>query len=207
MILRGSTWKMRKCNCIIIALLLHSIVLFGQEQESLYLLETDSTWRKEVFTFPPSFAKELNYEGFVEAQFPEGWRKKDSPEFWSYVFAWNIEGNEMLTTNELEANLQIYFDGLMKVVNKDKNIVLPNTIAQFHKKENANNISKFTGTIKIYDAFVTKKIIPLNVLVEKYYCDQKKKSIIFFRLSPKDFGNEIWLKLEKIKLRDDPCEN
>jgi len=177
------------------------------KKDILNLLETDTTWKKEIFNFPISFAKEINYEGFEEAQFPEGWRKKDSPDFWSYVFAWNINGNVELNENELEINLQIYFDGLMKVVNKDKEIVIPKTIAQFRKKVDSNNISSYIGKVEIFDAFVTKEPMTLNVLVEKYYCELKKKSIILFRFSPKDFESDVWLKLKRVKLRDDFCKN
>lgn len=177
------------------------------KKDILNLLETDATWKKEIFNFPISFAKEINYQGFEEAQFPEGWRKKDSPDFWSYVFAWNVNGNIELKENELETNLQIYFDGLMKVVNKDKEIVIPNTIAQFRKKGDSNNISSYIGKVEIFDAFVTKEPMTLNVLVEKYYCELKKKSIILFRFSPKDFESDVWLKLKRVKLRDDFCKN
>lgn len=176
------------------------------KKDNVNLLETDTTWRKEIFNFPIHFAKEINYEGFEEAQFPEGWRKKDSPDFWSYVFAWNINLNTELTANELETNLQIYFDGLMKVINKDPELVLPKTIAQFHKKEDANNISRYTGKVEIFDAFVTNKPMTLNVSIDKYYCEQKKKSIILFRFSPKEFGNDIWGKLKKVTLRANICD-
>ena len=98
---------------IIIALLLHTIVTFGQEKEDLNLLVTDSTWIKEIIKFPIGFAQEIKFEGFEDLRFPPGWSKQDSPNFWSYVWAWSINGIEGLTENEMEKNIQFYFDGLL----------------------------------------------------------------------------------------------
>jgi hypothetical protein len=71
--------------------------------------------------------------------------------------------------------------------------------------EKVGDVTRFSGTIKIHDAFATKKIMTLNVLIENHYCEQK--SIILFKFSPKEFGNDIWEVLKKINLRDAVCEN
>jgi CubicO group peptidase (beta-lactamase class C family) len=177
------------------------------DRESLFLLKTDETWTSEIFTFPLNFAPNLQFEGIEEAHFPKGWRNINSPEFWSYAFAWNINLTRRLSENELENYLQIYFDGLTKVVNKEKDLVLPDAASKMYKMEKVGDVSRFSGTIKIHDAFVTKKIMTLNVLVENHYCEQKKKSIILFKFSPKEFGNEIWRVLEKVHLSGKVCEN
>jgi len=176
------------------------------DQANLYLLKTEDTWGKEIFTFPIHFAKDINYEGVEEAHFPKGWREVESPEFWSYAFAWNINFTTKLTTTELETNLQRYFDGLMDGVNKKKDLVLPKTVAKFQNNEDAEKLSKFTGTVKVHDAFVTQRTMTLHVMVEAQYCEEEKKSIIVFKFSPKNFGNEIWQTLKAIELRENVCE-
>ena len=179
--------------------------LTGKEVEKVSILETENTWGKEVFTFPLRFAKDIKYKGFEEAHFPKGWRKEDSNEFWSYVFAWNINLVEELTSKELEKNLQIYFDGLMTSVNKEKGKTLPKTVVEINELENSNGVSKFIGTVNIYDSFITRKPLLLNISVEKQDCKQQNKSIILFRFSPKGFDNEIWNTLNDIKLHTDSC--
>ncbi len=72
-------------------------------------------------------------------------------------------------------------------------------------KENSNGISKFSGTVNIYDSFVTKRPLLLNVRVEKQNCEQNNKTIILFRFSPKEFDNVIWNTLEKIKIQKSIC--
>ncbi|BDS10428.1 hypothetical protein [Aureispira anguillae] len=190
---------------IIILFMIQSIFLLGQEQVPLDLLETDSTWGKELFKFPIHFAQEINYQGIEEAKFPKGWGDADHPNFWSYVFAWDIDLKEELTEKKLEANLQLYFDGLMSVVNKDKERVLPKTTALFLKKGTSNHISRYVGKVKIFDVFSTQKNLILNVLVEQYYCEQKKKSVVIFKFSPKEFGHATWLKLENVRLHTNIC--
>ena len=180
--------------------------LTGEDIEKVSVLKTESTWGKEVFTFPLRFAKEIKYEGFEEAHFPKGWIKEESPEFWSYAFVWNINLIEEFTVKELEKNLQIYFDGLMISVNKEKDKTLPKTVAKISKAGNSNGILNFYGTVAIYDSFVTKKPLLLNVSVETQNCEQSKKSLVLFRFSPKDFDNDIWNTLKKVKLHADVCD-
>lgn len=196
-----------KNTIVTIIFLSCSIFLFGQEQEEGFFLETDTTWRKEIFHFPIRFAQNINYEGIEDARFPIGWEKKDSPNFWSYAFAWKIATKGELAENELEADLQKYFDGLMGIgVNKNEELLLQSTTAVFLKKENTKNTSRYIGKIKTIDSFFTKKPMTLNVLVDKYYCDEKKKAIILFRFSPKEFGDDVWHIFDEVKVPANVCD-
>jgi len=172
------------------------------EKVTFNLIEIDSTWGKEVFQFPLKFAKDINFEGFEEAVFPKGWINKESPNFWSYAFAWNINLTTELTEDQLENYLKKYYDGLITDVNKDKGLVLPKTIAEIHK----SNDSTFTGEVTIYDAFATKEPLKLNIRVSQKYCKQKNKSILLFKVSPKVFDTEMWQTLEEISLFNNICE-
>jgi len=172
-------------------------------QKYKQILITDITWDKEIIPFPINFAPQINFEGYEDAQFPPGWGKVESEEFWSYIFAWNISGVKTLTEEELTSNIKLYFDGLMDVVNDDKSITIPPTAANFTKQ----NIGKYSGNVAVYDAFRSKKSITLNVLVEHHYCEQKKKTIVIFRFSPKSFDHTIWDMLMEAKLDEEYCIN
>lgn len=184
---------MVKHSLIIIFLLATSFVLLGQEQEQehLYFLETDSTWRKELFIFPINFAREINYKGVEDARFPEGWEDQESPNFWSYAFAWNIEHTTDLSGAILEADLQKYFNGLMGT---DK------TKVQLQEKDAKGTVIYFEGAVQTMDGFFTKKPMTLNVRIENRYCAEKKKSILVFRFSPQGFGSVVWQKLQEVQL-------
>ena len=167
------------------------------EQVKIDLLVTDSIWGKELFTFPISFAPDIPYIGIEEAQFPKGWSQKESPNFWSYVFVWDIEGNQVNSEKELEADLKTYFDGLMNS---------QNTITQISEKESTNNKSSYDGKVNFFDNLRTKENVSLNVRVEKQYCKKTNKSIIVFRFSPKEFNHQVWNTLEEVILRANACD-
>ena len=194
---------MIKTAFLIIILFTQSVLLTGQESESHYVLETDSSWFKEVFIFPIGFAREIEYVGIEDARFPPGWSKEASPEFWSYIFAWHIERNDVLTGIELEKNLKFYFDGLLGLGNKDES---QRTNVTMTKNKTANVHSSFIGEVKTLDTRYTKKPMTLNVLVEEHYCEQQKKSIILLRFSPKKFGHDVWRMLGDVKLLNGVCK-
>lgn len=172
----------------IILLFFCSTSLLALEQEHLLFLETDTTWRKELFIFPIQHARDIDYKGVEDARFPEGWEDQKSHEFWSYVFAWDIEHEGEITAKEMEADLQKYFSGLMR--GKE-------TSVQISKKTNTDNTNQYSGAVKTVDNFFTKKPMTLNVLAEQIYCKEKKKAIILFKFSPKEFGHKVWKKLEE----------
>ena len=99
-------------HIVTILLLFFCILSYSQEEESLEVFTTDSTWVKEIIKFPISFAQDIKYEGFEDLRFPQGWSNQESPNFWSYVWAWSINGIEKPSESDLEKNVQLYFDGL-----------------------------------------------------------------------------------------------
>ena len=193
---------------IIISILLScSASTFGQKNEEINLIEVDSTWGKEIIQVPFWFAPEINYKGQEDIRFAKAWEEIDSAGFWTLVFAWDINLKTKPTTKFFEDNLELYFDGLMKVVNEDTLLVIPKTKTFFIEKEQKNEITFFTGTVETYDAFTTKKMINLNVTIESYYCKKTKRYIPLFRFSPRDFKHKAWEMLNEAKLRTNTCND
>ena len=193
---------------LIISILFFSVLSYAQEVEPLEVFTTDSTWIKEIIQFPIGFAQDIKYEGFEDLRFPQGWSKQDSPNFWSYVWAWSINGIEEPTESDLEKNVQLYFDGLLGLdFYKINEVKTPKTNAIFIKKETSDGNLQFVGKVKTIDTRYTKLPMTLNVLVAHYYCETQNKTIMVFRYSPKPFNNPVWEKLNKVKLRADVCMN
>ncbi|MCK7590553.1 hypothetical protein M0G43_08215 [Subsaxibacter sp. CAU 1640] len=178
---------------------------FAQQQETPSLLVVDSLWAKEIFKFPIHFAPELNYIGFEEAYFPKDWSDQNSPDYWSYVFVWNIEGKSPINEAILEHNLQFYFDGLMNVVNKDKDFEVPKSTIVFVENLETSYTS-YKGKVRLFNSFHTKRMMTLNALVSVFYCEDLEKTFVFFRFSPSDYDTEIWKTLLKIKPSDNICD-
>lgn len=188
----------------IILLLFFNITLFAQEEQHLEVFETDSTWIKEIIQFPIGFALDIKYEGYEDLRFPKGWSKKESPNFWSYVWAWNIKGTKKVNVNELETNIQYYFDGLLGLdFYKIDDKPLRKTNAVFIQK----NETEFTGKVKTHDTRYTKKPMTLNVIVKTYHCKEESKTIIHFKFSPKPFDDPVWNTLSEVELKNNFCEN
>ena len=68
-------------------------------------------------------------------------------------------------------------------------------------------MTTFTGTLEIYDAFTTKKMITLHVTIESVYCKKTNTFIPLLRFSPKDFKHKAWEMLNQVTLRDNICNN
>lgn len=197
-----------KNRILTIAFLICSIIAFGQEEEKeLGILESDTTWLKEIIKFPIGFAPEIKYEGYEDLRFAKNWRDKDHENFWCYMFVWHIEGIEKLTAKDLEQQIKFYYDGIMKAVNKKKDFQVPETTVLFIKANGEDKDVDYIGKIRVYDSFNTESMMTLNVRVKAFDCDKNNTSNIEFRLSPQDFNQSIWERFKEIKLRDDSCEN
>lgn len=192
---------------LILGLIISSLSCFSQNQEEVNLIAIDSTWGKEIFTFPIRFARNINYEGVEEARFPpKGWRDENHQNFWSYAFAWDINLNRKITEKDIESDLEKYFDGLAGI-GVVKGLENYKASAVFVTIKDDETSSVFKGKIKTYDGFATKKAISLYVLVESYYCKKEKKSIILFRFSPQNFKHDVWKTLKTVKLTVNNCVN
>ncbi len=171
------------------------------------LLNAIEGWGHEVFHFPLHFAKNIEFTGWEEAHFPPHWSKQDSSQFWSYVFAWNITNDIILSEEVLENNLAKYFDGLSAAVNKNKDKILPKAIIDLHRSKDASKISSYIGTAHIYDSFVTEDTLTLNVEIELKTCDEENRTISIFRFSPKENPHSIWHELYEVNLIEGVCED
>lgn len=192
---------------VLVAILMFVYSFFGiaQEKEDISLLVTEDSWRKEAFRFPIPFAKEIDFNGVADVRFTKGWEDTNSPNFWSYAFAWKIVLEERLTDSEIEKYMQIYFDGLMNVVNKDKSKPVPPTQASFTSIKSTEAIN-YMGEIMVYDAFFTQEMMTLNIQGRYSYCKEQDTSIYIFKLSPQEFDNTVWQHINKTVLRSDICK-
>ena len=193
---------------IFILLLAQSLSVFSQEKQEKGAFVSDSTWLKEIIKFPISFAPEIKYKGYEDLRFAKQWRAKNHSDFWCYTFVWHVEGVQKFTAKQLEKDLGYYYDGLMKAVNKKKEFTIPKTtVLIVNTKGFGYDTSDFVGKIRVYDSFNTEKMITLNVLAKVINCDENNTSNIIFRLSPKDFDQEIWKRFKTIELRKDICRD
>ncbi|MCE7995579.1 MAG: hypothetical protein HEP71_26610 [Roseivirga sp.] len=197
---------MIKSIIVVIGLTFWSFGAFSQEPASIDLIATDSTWGKEHFTFPLRFAQKIDFKGVEEAVFPAGWGDVESPAFWSYAFAWQVEANGALTENVMEVNLQYYFDGLLGL-DHDRKVELPvkASTSLVVRTGDATGTTHYAGKIKTFDTRFTQKPMTLHVIADQYFCQKERKTFVLFRFSPKGFDAEIWSRLKILELQKHLC--
>lgn len=179
----------------------HTLTL-AQTRENI-LIAPDSTWGKEIFEFPLSFAPQLAYSGIEEAWFPKNWIKKDSAAFWSYAFVWKIKTNIPLTGQTLQSNLKTYFNGLMRAQSNEPNPKILNTEVITWNENKANGTSSWKGKIRIYDAFSSKAPLDLFLTIEQVFSKDTSVSLVLFRFSPMQLDNSIWTELNRIRIQQE----
>ncbi|WP_160114654.1 hypothetical protein [Aquimarina sp. AU474] len=161
-------------------------------------------WRGEIIKFPLKFAPSLKYSGTEYVRFAPGWGTENAKDYFSYTFLWETNENPKLSTKKLESEMETYFDGLMSMIHEmstesQKEI---NPSKAFFEKIND---SIYIGKVITYDAFITKKDVTLNIIVNYEFCDLAKKHLAKFNLSPQSPDHSIWKKMDNIVI-DKPCE-
>ncbi len=148
-------------------------------------------WKSESFPFPLAFAKGVARRGHEEARFPPGFMKKDSPEFWSYVFAWFLEDDRPLDAPRLSIDLVAYYDGLDDDVGDTTNMKPPehtSTVVDLH--------DDLTGVITTWDVFLTGAQIHLHARIAVRACGAHHVAV--FELSPAPADAAIWRDLDAL---------
>jgi len=192
---------MKKYIFFTFCLLLITVNNFAQTKQ-INILETPKDWKKESFTFPLDLAPKLNFTGIEEARFAPGWSDKTSDEFWTYSFAWYVDGNINLTEQKLQELTAIYFNGLTQVVGESKGLKaaqVTNAIAIFMDKSQHEDWQSFEGKVQLFDVFFSEQEVRLNAKVKALYCEDLNKHLVVFSFAPKAFDDKIWQVFDEVK--------
>jgi len=177
---------------------------FSQNTTEASILIAEDNWGKEIINFPIDWAPNLNLEGFEELRFSPFWSDPKSDQFWSLVMAWNVDTTHALTTEELESNFEAYFDGLMKPNHWATTFPRPTVV--FIPSSEKDSTHSIIGKMKLFDGFHTGESITLNITIEQHFCELSQKSIILFRISPKNFEHAVWKELNAVTRDPSSCE-
>lgn len=180
-----------KSTIISIIFLLKVTFTIGQTTDDFQIVVADSTWTREIITFPIEWAPKVTLKGFQELRFAPKRSNPKSDEFWTLVMSWKIQSDSLLSLDSIKVNLKSYFDGLMK----------PNHWAETFPEPKISQVSNNQLTMTFFDGFYTGKIIFINILVYRLWCKKTKRSIVVLKLSPKAFTHHIWQRLETIQIK------
>lgn len=170
---------------------------------SVELLNADDTWGKEIITFPIDWAPKMTVTGFEELRFAPEWSNINHNDFWSLAMAWKINTPSEISIDNLQKNLEGYFDGLMIPNHWSENFPKPNL--KLMPISESDNSSEFKGKLILFDGFHTGKQVTLNITGKQQFCKATEKSVIIFKFSPKPYDKPIWKQLNNITIKDEPC--
>lgn len=166
------------------------------------ILEAPADWGKESFSLPPAFAPGITFSGIEHVRFAPGWADSSSTQFWTYSFAWYIEGKQALTEKHLRQVTEDYFSGLTESVGKSNGLAaetISKAKASFTATKKVAGWQWYEGKIKFLDVFFSKKPIDLQVKVKESYCPQVNKHLIVFSFSPQAFDHQVWKLFDAVR--------
>lgn len=170
----------------------------GHKWQAPYFMDTTQQWGIERFLIPIQFAPSIPYKGVEDIRFTPGWAKKDSDDYWSYVFLWWLEGDVDMDLNTIEKNLSAYYTGLLRA-NLDSAQIAANKIGiakvsarQIKAEKNAKN--SFEATVNTWD-YMTRQPLQLKLRIHLSGCKEENKTFVFHEVSPKPFTHAVWTNL------------
>lgn len=180
---------------------LFTLTAFGQREDVPvpYELPTPAGWGTEKIPFPINFAPSIEYKGVEEIRFMPGWARKDSADYWSYVFVWYLDGILVFEPSILEEKMKAYYEGLASATKSVPREKLIPVVAKLNYDPIPKGQNKdFSGTIEMLDYMKQTKQV-LNAKIHSRVVPTDNKTIVWFELSPQSFTHPLWKSLEKIR--------
>src|SRR5215813_2238737 len=152
--------------------LLASFILFvtllsstrGQENKA-QLLKEPVAWQFERFTLPPVFAPSILYKGAEELRFAPGMFKKDSPDYFTYVFVAQIDSVVAISQTDIRNYLLNYYKGLCGATARDRKLSIDtaqiNAVVKKRKDVPAKEIV-YNATVNLFGVFADGAAVNLN---------------------------------------------
>jgi hypothetical protein len=188
----------------ILLFLFSPLYVSAQQAEALSILKAEENWGKEIIQFPVDWAPGMTLNGFEELRFAPGWADPESEQFWTLVMAWSVASDAPLSTKDITHNLERYFTGLMIPNHWATQFPDPVLILKNHK--NNEESADLTGKMKFFDGFHTGKMISANIKAEQFFCEDKQRTYVLLRFSPKTYDHPVWDALQGIRSISDLCD-
>ncbi len=161
-----------------------------------YAYEPPAGWKPERIPFPLGFAPSLAYTGYEQLHFAPGMFDTASENYFTYVFLWWVDGEPEVTETTLARDLVAYYRGLSAAVGEPKGMkfdltkVEATVVAVADAKSDevtapGPSTRRFTGKLNTFDPFTKGQALTLEVEIAAWRCEQEKRTVVFFCVSPK----------------------
>jgi len=171
-----------------------------QAQAQPLTLPRPGGWGAETFTLPPSFATSIPYTGTEHLRFAPKWADSAAQGYWSYVFAWELQGAITPSADSLRRHLISYYNGLYIANKKVPPAGYGTMFTQVRITVNkpwAKDNASFTGKVYTYN-YLTGQQLDLLLKVHVRAAPDGKHTAILVQASPKPYSQAIWQTLQPI---------
>jgi hypothetical protein len=171
-----------------------------------FVYRVPGSWAADLRTpFPLPWAPALVYHGFVDLFFSPNFDDTTSAEYHSYLFYMLLEGQHLMSADQLQSFMLEYFRGL--AVERGGSYGFTPDISKVsasYKDDSAaartlggEPARTLSGTVTIYDTH--GKTITLNSEVLITDCRNSKNTIFFFGMSLEPRGGDMWKQIDEIR--------
>lgn len=189
--------------------------------EPPFPLSVPKDWNSQTSALPRYFAPNL-YEGVADYAFAPGMFQPNKKDHFTYAMVLWVPIGTNVNREELEEDLEIYFDGLAAVgmpeINSNnaetKVNQLFDSLATQHavaeddlrasvkltpftgEDEQWNKI--YAGTMNIYEGMAAHERIKLNIRVRLQKCPYAGHQVIFLQASRQPYSHDLWKPLNEM---------
>jgi len=166
------------------------------------LLKEPATWQFERFALPPVFAPSILYKGAEELRFAPGMFKKDSPDYFTYVFVAQIDNVIAISPADIRNYLLSYYKGLCSATAKDRKLSIDTSqinAVVIKKKDAPAKEAVYNATVNLFGVFADGAPIKLNMEINVIINAPAKYTYLLFIASPRDKKEPLWNDLYAIR--------
>lgn len=166
-------------------------------QEKKYEFPAPPGWQTELFAFPIKFAPHIPLSGTEELHLSPGWGKKESSEYWSYVFVWFLNGEIKPGTAQLNKYLEQYYTGLyLSNLGKKQKPAGEFTKVAVEVTETKDNDTFYKGEINTLDFLTGEPLtLQLNLDIRKL---ADEHTAFLYEISPQSRNHPVWNTLDTV---------
>jgi len=173
----------------------------GQENKP-QLLREPATWQFERFALPPVFAPTILYKGVEELRFAPGMFKKDSLDYFTYVFVAQIDNVIAISPADIRNYLLSYYRGLCSATAKDRKLSIDTAQINAVVIKNEDAPAKetvYNATVNLFGVFADGAPVKLNMEINVIGNAPARRTYLFFIASPRDKKEPLWNELYAIR--------
>jgi hypothetical protein len=172
------------------------------QQAKPQILKEPANWEFERFPLPPVFAPAIPYKGAEELRFSPGMFKKDSADYFTYIFAAELNDITTISETEIKDYLLSYFKGLCGATARDRKLAIDTTqISVVIKKNKHAPVGEtiYDATVNLFGVFADGAPVKLNMEINSVVNGRSKKLYLFFIASPREKNDPVWIELYEIR--------